>query len=101
MSFGRANETFYKITEVAMWGPLLLFLLPIFDQTIGRPSKPHIVIILVDDLGWNDVSWHNSEVVGDDCDEDGDDDYVEDDGDDDDDDDAFFKGGDAQHSSPC
>ena len=100
MSFGRANETFYEITEVTMWGPLLLFLLPIFDQTIGRPSKPHIVIILVDDLGWNDVSWHNSEVGGDDCDEDGDDDYVEDDGDDDDDD-AFFKGGDAQHSSPC
>ena len=25
--------------------------------------KPHIVFILVDDLGWNDVSWHNTGVV--------------------------------------
>jgi len=46
-----------------MWSTVFLLLLSIFDQTISRPSKPHIVIILVDDLGWNDVSWHNSEVV--------------------------------------
>ncbi|XP_071529471.1 arylsulfatase B-like isoform X2 [Panulirus ornatus] len=27
------------------------------------PSQPHIILIVADDLGWNDVSWHNSQVV--------------------------------------
>jgi arylsulfatase A-like enzyme len=25
-------------------------------------AAPNILFILVDDLGWNDVSWHNPEV---------------------------------------
>ncbi|XP_068209805.1 arylsulfatase B-like [Palaemon carinicauda] len=27
------------------------------------PSKPHIVFILADDLGWHDVSWHNRKAL--------------------------------------
>ena len=76
---GPSSKISFEITEVTMWITIFLLLLSIFDQTISRPSKPHIVIILVDDLGWNDVSWHNTEVGGNDFDEDIDEDLVEDD----------------------
>ena len=25
-------------------------------------KKPHIILILADDLGWNEVSWHNNRI---------------------------------------
>ena len=28
---------------------------------VGAKS-PHIVVLVADDMGWNDVSWHNSKV---------------------------------------
>lgn len=32
-----------------------------FFQTYARQS-PHIILIVADDLGWNDVSWHNPSI---------------------------------------
>ena len=28
----------------------------------SQSSKPHVIFILSDDLGWNDVGYHNSEI---------------------------------------
>ena len=27
-----------------------------------RKKQPHVIMILADDLGWNEVSWHNSNI---------------------------------------
>ena len=39
----------------------LLLLVSIFITYYGF-SSPNILIILADDLGWNDVSYHGSEI---------------------------------------
>lgn len=43
---------------------VLLFLLIHFTSVLPRrSSKPHVVILIADDLGFHDVSWHNKEVL--------------------------------------
>ena len=28
----------------------------------GEPSRPNILFLIADDLGWSDVGWHGSEI---------------------------------------
>ena len=51
-----------------MVGRKLMFLcvsiLALFASGKKRNSSPpHLIMILADDLGWNDVSWHNPHMI--------------------------------------
>ena len=39
------------------------FLLPLLCPASSGSSAPHIIVFLADDLGYNDISWHNPHVL--------------------------------------
>ena len=41
---------------------IILVLILYFFQ-LAQSAPPNIVVFLADDLGWNDVSWHNDQVL--------------------------------------
>ncbi|XP_047480227.1 arylsulfatase B-like [Penaeus chinensis] len=49
------------------WCFMVLFLTAIGGGSSGAApppqGQPHLVLIVADDLGWNDVSWHNPQVL--------------------------------------
>ena len=42
---------------------LLKLLLSLLCTVLVAAQQPHIVFIFMDDLGWNDVGYHGSEIM--------------------------------------
>jgi hypothetical protein len=47
------TDTFSHLAASAVFSTILML------ANAGAPPLKNILFILVDDLGWNDVSWHN------------------------------------------
>lgn len=51
------------LTGGMKWTAVVLLLLLLLNESRGKQRPPHIIFIVSDDLGWNDVGWHNPEVL--------------------------------------
>ena len=43
--------------------PNYFFCILVASVVVVVAKPPHIVVLVADDMGWNDVSWHNSKVL--------------------------------------
>ena len=41
----------------------LMIVISSVSLAISNTEQPNIIVIVADDLGYNDVSWHNSDIV--------------------------------------
>ncbi|KAH9499682.1 hypothetical protein Btru_074420 [Bulinus truncatus] len=53
----------YSSIERDMGMLLLLYLVLTVSVCIAKPPSPHLVFIVADDLGWNDVGYHNPDII--------------------------------------
>ena len=52
-----------KFSMKAFWyRELVLTFLAVFTPLLQGASKPHIILFISDDMGWNDVGYHGSKI---------------------------------------
>lgn len=59
--FGRAVSVLFAIVLLSLPGGDGFAMQP-RERPVGSANRPHVIYILVDDLGWNDVGYHGSEI---------------------------------------
>jgi len=50
-------------TRTSLWSILVFITVKLSSAKKRNSSPPHIIFILADDLGWNEVSWHNPRIL--------------------------------------
>ena len=64
IAWGTHEMTLFRISVVTLWLAIALPL-PVFSAsqvTAQDPDRPNVLIILADDMGWNDVSFHGGSI---------------------------------------
>lgn len=57
----------FRLLQYLVLGPCSLFLILLFScspkgENVTNQNQPNIIVIVADDLGWNDVGYHGSEI---------------------------------------
>ena len=52
--------SFFTLKNMIFLGQFIVFLISIVQ--CSAQAQPNVLLIIVDDLGWNDVGYHGSEI---------------------------------------